>query len=57
MTGKNVGMRRQTPLRRPKAKSRARPAVRPPMQPETGTTCAGTAFIWRISGNPPHRGF
>jgi Transposase DDE domain group 1 len=25
------------------------PSMRPPIQPETGTICAGSAFIWRIS--------
>ena len=25
------------------------PSVRPPIQPETRTICAGSAFIWRIS--------
>jgi hypothetical protein len=50
MTGKSVGMRRQARLRRPKAaKNHPRPACGLPIQPETGTTCAGAAFIWRIS--------
>jgi hypothetical protein len=36
------------------AKGRQKPStpkVRPPIQPKTGTICAGSAFIWRISVN------
>jgi hypothetical protein len=46
MTGKNVGMRRQTPLRRPKAaKKTAQASVRHPIQPGTGTIFAGSALM------------
>jgi hypothetical protein len=44
---KNVGVRRQTPLGRPKA-AKNRPAQRAASNPAGGTLCAGSAFIWRI---------
>lgn len=29
------------------------PSVRRPIQPDIGTVCAGTAFVWRISAKLP----